>query len=232
VNSSLSLITQFTRRIPLPLPFTSKKSSTHILFYKDSDLLDSYSVEDINAILRRTDIEKAHSSVAHYLPRLVSYFLLRHASSALSPLSPPPQEWILNWSVKGAPSITTPQSNKSPAFISLSRSSGYGVIAISTQNPIGVDLQTVLPVSTTDFNYLTQQYLSPPEREQVNSLSNIERPNEFFKLWVQKEAYSKLIGTGIINAPLNSWDFTSLPYAKYSIPVKISSNQTIAIAMK
>ena len=84
-------------------------------------------------------------------------------------------------------------------FFSLANKRTQAVMAVS-KNDIGCDLELV---SKSRFSQLMidHKYL-PGEKEYINALPFEERLVPFFRAWTQKEAYGKLLGTGIRDAVL------------------------------
>ena len=80
-----------------------------------------------------------------------------------------------------------------PYHFNISHSKNYTVVAVSDK-PIGVDVEVVRPFSAK----AAAKILTEEEKSFV-MLDNIEynKNERFFKLWCAKEAYLKLIGTGI-----------------------------------
>ena len=75
----------------------------------------------------------------------------------------------------------------------VSHSKKYTVVAVSDK-PIGVDVEVIRPFSAS----AAAKILTDDEKDYVVLDDNKEKRNErFFKLWCAKEAYLKLIGTGL-----------------------------------
>ena len=62
------------------------------------------------------------------------------------------------------------------------------------EGPIGIDIEAIRHVDKE----LIQRTMNEKERELVNEgLSELERDRAFTRLWTQKEAVAKALGTGI-----------------------------------
>lgn len=78
----------------------------------------------------------------------------------------------------------------SPVHFNISHSAGAVVCAFSDQ-PIGIDVETVTRVNPGDF----ERFLLPGELSEINSA---QKPRKaFFELWSRKEAVLKACGSGL-----------------------------------
>lgn len=78
----------------------------------------------------------------------------------------------------------------SNVFFNISHSKEYIIVAISN-NPIGVDIEKKRKISNNMIKYITN------ESEKNYILSSKDFLNTFFKLYVLKEAYIKMLGLNI-----------------------------------
>ena len=90
-----------------------------------------------------------------------------------------------------------PYMDNSP-FFSISHSGDLAVLAVS-ENPVGVDVQNMMPFSQG----ILSRSFTKEERDYIG-----EDPVRFFRLWTRKEAAVKLTGDGL-SVPLRS--FSVLP---------------------
>lgn len=90
----------------------------------------------------------------------------------------------------------------------LSHSGTLAVVAITTNCPIGVDIEEIRPVS--DMQEIAKRFFCPEEANEVLSLPLDERERAFFCCWTRKEAYIKAIGDGL-STPLDSFCVTAKP---------------------
>jgi 4'-phosphopantetheinyl transferase len=81
----------------------------------------------------------------------------------------------------------------------LSHSGGYAALAVS-DNEVGVDIETIAPVSDA----VAARCFTPPEREWMQRQES--GPEAFFRLWTAKESIMKALGLGL-----------SLPPASFSV---------------
>lgn len=85
----------------------------------------------------------------------------------------------------------------------LSHSGRFGLIGVTRNRRIGVDVELHRPELTTEE--LARHYFSTREVEQLFSLGPGKRQEAFFNCWARKEAYIKAHGLGL-HLPLDSFD--------------------------
>jgi 4'-phosphopantetheinyl transferase len=94
----------------------------------------------------------------------------------------------------------------------LSHSGDIGLVAVSADGPIGVDVERW--DGETDHLQLAERFFSPHEREQLRALA-ADRATlvaGFFAAWTRKEAYLKATGCGITQG-LHHFDVSLAPTA-------------------
>ena len=77
-------------------------------------------------------------------------------------------------------------------YFSISHSKRGIAVAISDE-PIGIDIEAIRPINEG----LVQKTMNPQEQAQIAAAANPAQ--EFIRLWTRKEAYVKMLGTGIIS---------------------------------
>lgn len=77
-------------------------------------------------------------------------------------------------------------------YFSISHSKRGIAVAISDE-PIGIDIEAIRPLNEG----LVQKTMNPQEQAQIAVAANPAQ--EFIRLWTRKEAYVKMLGTGIIS---------------------------------
>ena len=87
-----------------------------------------------------------------------------------------------------------------PYFISLSHSGGYAAAA-AADVPVGIDLQELRDVSDRTL----RRFYSPAEQCWIGAG---DRRSRSIRLWTMKEAYGKLLGTGILGGSRFSATFS------------------------
>ncbi len=92
----------------------------------------------------------------------------------------------------------------------MSHSRGVGLVAVSDNREIGVDVEYIRPDFATED--IARRFFSPHEVSAFNALSKEMRVAAFFRCWTRKEAYIKAIGRGL-SQPLDGFDVTLAPEA-------------------
>jgi 4'-phosphopantetheinyl transferase len=76
-----------------------------------------------------------------------------------------------------------------------SHSNDIFLIGITMENPIGVDVQHIYPISNIDL--LIKRFFNTHEQEIMNSFQEEDILDMFFTIWTAKEAYLKGTGEGL-----------------------------------
>ena len=90
------------------------------------------------------------------------------------------------------------------------------VVCVVDDNPVGVDVEKIRPINFNIakqiFNIEEIRYIFEciPQIEVYNDYQNDAVLKRFFEIWTKKEAYGKLIGTGLfgeinVDAEINTW---------------------------
>ena len=85
---------------------------------------------------------------------------------------------------------------RSSLHISLSHSGGYAAAAVADV-PLGLDLQSLREISRR----VQERLYSPEEIAWIGRAEGDEGQKRAVRLWTMKEAYGKLLGTGLFGAP-------------------------------
>lgn len=83
-----------------------------------------------------------------------------------------------------------------PVFFNISHTNNAFVIAVATDNYVGVDIEEIIEKS--DVRSIAKNFFS---REEQSFIFSREEGTEerFFLLWTRKESFLKAIGTGMVN---------------------------------
>ena len=81
--------------------------------------------------------------------------------------------------------------------------SGEYLVCAFCESEIGVDIQKIHDVNLN----IAKRFFTYDESEYIFSKPENERANAFFRLWVLKESFVKVIGKGL-SMPLNSFNIT------------------------
>lgn len=104
----------------------------------------------------------------------------------------------------GKPQVTNPNSLR----FNLSHSGALGLVAVSADGEVGVDIEEVREVG--DIEGLAETCFSPVERAALSAVPASQRQWAFFSGWTRKEAFLKALGEGL-SRPLESFDVTLTP---------------------
>jgi 4'-phosphopantetheinyl transferase len=132
--------------------------------------------------------------------------VLSHAVDGQVPAS----AWRLSRTPCGKPYV---HPDLPPVHFNVSHTDGLSVIAVSRDRPVGIDVEAAQTSLEEEF---VRTFLSRPEWNGVRRLPEARRQRDVVRLWTLKEAYAKLLGTGI------SADFTSLEF--HLDPARLMSN--------
>jgi 4'-phosphopantetheinyl transferase len=97
-----------------------------------------------------------------------------------------------------------------PLEFNLSHSGGLGVVAVTQDRSVGVDVEQLRDVP--DALSIADTHFSSAERAVLRSLPRVEQRGAFFRCWTRKEAVIKATGEGLSRA-LDSFDVDLTPGA-------------------
>ncbi len=119
-----------------------------------------------------------------------------------------------------------------PIYFSTSSSGGFGLVAVSTETEVGVDIQIHNEaLASPDFTFLTAN-----EAEAVRTSAN--GLDIFYRIWTRKEAFVKATGQGL-RFPIQTLDvlpdqtdhcWLEMPEPVYVKDLKIPAGYSAAIA--
>lgn len=107
-----------------------------------------------------------------------------------------PNEIVYKTSPNGKLSLPSAR----PAF-NLSASQNLVVVALTTQEEIGIDLEQVRPME--DLQQMVDLWFSAEERTRFSAIAAQEKLEAFYHAWTQKEAYLKARGLGLTDGMKN-----------------------------
>ncbi|MFT5134575.1 MAG: 4'-phosphopantetheinyl transferase [Gammaproteobacteria bacterium] len=108
-----------------------------------------------------------------------------------------------------------PYLKGNPVYFNLSRSGRYAAYAFNYESPVGIDVEFIKP--SFDFLNVTETVFSKNEIKLLRYKSRTEQQKAFYQFWTAKEAYLKLLGTGLMIEPIH----VSLNF-EFGIPVSCS----------
>ncbi|MDX1966294.1 MAG: 4'-phosphopantetheinyl transferase superfamily protein [Planctomycetaceae bacterium] len=106
----------------------------------------------------------------------------------------------------GKPTLAHPKDTG--LRFNVSHSGDWGVIAVSWERTLGVDIESIDP--NLDGAALASRFFSEHERAELLSLPPEDLQDGFYRLWTTKEAYIKAIGLGMA-VPLGSFSAAANP---------------------
>ena len=91
----------------------------------------------------------------------------------------------------GKPALAAPAS----LHFNLSHSGGMGMVALSEERELGIDVEQLRPVK--DATAMAAAYFSPAERVALAACDEATRDRAFLVCWTRKEACLKALGIGL-----------------------------------
>ena len=98
-----------------------------------------------------------------------------------------------------------------------SHSELYGLIAITLNSKIGVDIQKVKPLQ--DIKSLSNRFFSNDERNELMKIAKNKQQDAFYLGWVRKESFIKAIGIGV-----------SYGLNRFTVPLSKKQNKNFIIS--
>ncbi len=107
----------------------------------------------------------------------------------------------------------------------LSHTQDIAILAVTRHAAVGIDIE--FNDRKTDWQGICKRFFNISEQEALFSLPEAQQANAFFDLWTRKEAYMKVLGTGLSLSPL---DFTLSVFPEN--PALISHHSTKFASLK
>ncbi len=117
----------------------------------------------------------------------------------------------LGYGAHGKPYLeyNLPLGAKPPILrFNLAHSHELAVYAFTTKGEVGIDLE--FPRTVPDIDQIARRFFSPGECAALHNLAAEDRATGFFNCWTRKEAYIKLLGSGLSH-PLRDFQVTLAP---------------------
>ena len=117
----------------------------------------------------------------------------------------------------GKPGLSS-EINPMNLNFNISHSGDLGIIAISKNNPVGIDIEQILELN--DLDNLMDLIFTESEIKQIDLLDHFDKTKMFYKIWTAKEAFVKAIGQGLsfpvknIELEINHLENISIKYIK------------------
>ena len=165
------------------------------IWYRSTELLDddagkpadqNLSIEERTRRDRlRFGVDRRDFTIAHDL--------LRRALSRYANL--PPTDWRFATNGYGKPSVDSIDPQLRALSFSLSHTRGYVACAITSNAPLGVDVERI--DQSQRVQELADRYFSEKEAAWLRQCSDELRNIRFAELWTLKEAFLKAVGVGL-----------------------------------
>ncbi|MBR8838429.1 MAG: 4'-phosphopantetheinyl transferase superfamily protein [Stigonema ocellatum SAG 48.90 = DSM 106950] len=107
----------------------------------------------------------------------------------------------------GKPALATASPTGMLDF-NLSHSGGVALYAFARDRQIGIDIESLRPVS--EVEQIADRFFSIREYEELRAFPPSQQHNAFFRYWTLKEAYVKATGLGL-SLPLNKFEVSLAP---------------------
>ena len=171
--------------------------------------------EPLQPLLQIDELQRANR---YKFPDLQNRFIQRRAILRRilgQYLDHPPAELELTTNAFGKPQIS--EAHSSELQFSLTHSGDWLAIAITRNQPVGIDLEIIR--ENVDCVGLAENFFAPEDITAICSQSDENQIRaKFFEIWTAKEAYIKAIGTGL-SIPLDKFYIdliTAEPHLAYA----------------
>lgn len=156
--------------------------------------LDTYAASDPFEGLEASDYEQAERMAFEQEARRL--LAGRHVVRSLvaETLGRSPRDLVIEADGFGKPRLLD-----STVRFSLSRSGRYGLVGVSCEMEVGVDVELIRPVPEAEA--LARDHFTAVERAEWQRAGPEQRDRRFLECWTRKEACAKALGTGLLIPP-------------------------------
>jgi len=156
--------------------------------------LDLFDYTDFIGLLSNNEVKRADKMKTKKKKRqyIITRGMIKKLLSIIIDKDPHKIEFSYNH--HGKPFINEKYNGYSVEF-NTSHSGRYGLIAITLDNKVGVDIQKIKP--EIDFRALSSRFFSNNERNELLKLEKHEQQEAFYLGWVRKESFIKATGMGV-----------------------------------
>ena len=156
--------------------------------------LDFFDFTDFIGLLSNNEVKRADKMKTKKKKRqyIITRGMIKKLLSIIIDKDPHKIEFSYNH--HGKPFINEKYNGYSVEF-NTSHSGRYGLIAITLDNKVGVDIQKIKP--EIDFRALSSRFFSNNERNELLKLEKHEQQEAFYLGWVRKESFIKATGMGV-----------------------------------
>ncbi len=179
------------RKVPGPSEYSH--SPTHVAVYLLKPASETVTADRV-AILSDDERQRAAKirSLPHRTEFLATRILLRELLGAV--LGCPPAAVPILRKPGGKLHLAGDQSE-----FSLSHSGGWFAVALSADQPVGVDVEPIRPLE--GMAEIVSEFFPPAARADFTAARPDKQPTVFFRWWTRIEAAVKAAGDGLDSAP-------------------------------
>ncbi len=120
---------------------------------------------------------------------------------------------------KGKPSLLEAGYDRRALQFNLTHTEDITLLAVTCDREVGVDIEYM--DRKTDWQAIGQRFFTAPEQQALFSLTKEKQRSAFFQLWTRKEAYMKVLGSGL-SLPPTAFTLTVFP----QLPALIQHHST------
>jgi 4'-phosphopantetheinyl transferase len=190
-----------------------QRNEVHLWFVYDQEVTDAGLLQSYQGLLNASETQRwqRFKFPQHRQQFLVTRALVRSVLAEYLGENDP-TKLVFDKNRFGKPFLVCPDATSSLNF-NLSHTDGLIVLAVTTKNELGVDVETV--TRKVEILKLAERYFSTQEIDDLNALKPSQHNKRFFDLWTLKESYIKACGKGL-----------AIPLSDFSL----SFNETISIS--
>ncbi len=101
---------------------------------------------------------------------------------------------------KGKPYLISPDNKTCPLNFNLSHTEDIALLAVSSGQEVGIDIEN--KQRTSDWQGIARRFCTPEEQDALFLIEDMAEQREaFYDLWTRKEAYMKVLGSGLALSP-------------------------------
>ncbi len=100
---------------------------------------------------------------------------------------------------KGKPSLVAAEDNQQDIKFNLSHTQDITLLAVSRGTELGIDIEYM--DRKTEWAEICQRFYTEPEKQALFALAKENQKSAFYQLWTRKEAYMKVLGSGLSLPP-------------------------------
>ncbi len=193
---------------------------------KRDELFSELSPEEQERALRfKFSEHKEHFVIFHgFMRRVLGSYLAIEASCLM-----------FKTAEKGKPYLVSPDNKESPLNFNLSHTEDIALLAVSSGQEVGIDIEN--RQRSSDWQGIARRFCTQEEQKALFSAGSTDEQREaFYDLWTRKEAYMKVLGSGMALSP-TQFSLTVAPkppallkhYSEYFRPNKKVVFETIKL---